>query len=141
MDKIVRVGIGVFVIKKGKFLMGCRRNSHGDGSWSVPGGHLEFGETIENGAAREVLEETNIKIKNVKIAGITNDIFKKEDKHYVTIWVVSRWKSRKEKITEPGKYINIGWFDFKSLPKPLFLPWKQLFKSNFIKTIEKEVKS
>lgn len=37
----VRVGIGVFVFKDGKFLMAQRKNAHGDGTWSVPGGHLE----------------------------------------------------------------------------------------------------
>jgi len=141
MDKIVRVGIGVFVIKDHKFLMGRRKNSHGDGTWSVPGGHLNFGETVEEGAIRETFEETGVKIKRVKIVGITNDIFKKEDKHYITIWTISKWKSGKEKITEPDKFIGQAWFSFKSLPKPLFLPWKQLFKSEFIKTIQKETKN
>lgn len=50
--KITRVGIGVFVCKNGKFLMGRRKGSHGDGDWSIPGGHLEFGETFEQTAAR-----------------------------------------------------------------------------------------
>lgn len=139
MNKVPRVGIGIFVIKNKKFLMGRRKNSHGDGSWSVPGGHLDFGEKIEKGAAREVFEETGVRIKNQKIAGVTNDIFKKEDKHYITIWVVSKWKSGKATITEPDKFIEIGWFDFKSLPKPLFLPWKQLLKSGFVKLIKEAV--
>ncbi len=139
MDKVVRVGIGVFIIKNGKFLMGKRRNSHGDGTWSVPGGHLEFGESIEKGAAREAFEETGLRVKDIKIAGIGNDFFKKEDKHYITIWVTTHWKSGKEKIKEPDKFIEMDWYNFRSLPKHLFLPWKQLFKSDFIKDIKKEV--
>jgi 8-oxo-dGTP diphosphatase len=139
MDRFPRVGIGVFVIKNHKFLMGCRKNSHGDGSWSVPGGHLEFGEKVEVGAAREMFEETGVRIRNIRIVGITNDIFKKENKHYITIWLFCRWKRGKERITEPDKFIDQGWFDFKSLPKPLFLPWKQLFKSDFLKDIRAEV--
>ncbi len=141
MDKIVRVGMGVFVIKNHKFLMGKRKNSHGDGTWTVPGGHLEFGEKVEAGTAREVFEETGLRVNNLKILGVTSDIFKKEDKHYITIWLLCRWERGKERITEPDKYIEQDWFDFKSLPKPLFLPWKQLFKSDFIKNIQKEVKS
>jgi len=127
------------VVKNKKFLMGCRKNAHGDGSWSVPGGHLEFGESVEKGAAREVFEETGVRIQNPKIAGVTNDFFKKEGKHYVTIWVVSEWKGGKEKIKEPDKFIEIGWFNFKSLPKPLFLPWRQLLKSEFSKPIKEIV--
>ena len=59
---VPRVGIGIFVFKNHKFIMGCRKGAHGEGTWSVPGGHLEFGETIEEGSAREVLEETGLKI-------------------------------------------------------------------------------
>ncbi len=134
-QRIPRVGVGVFVFRNNKFLMGCRKNSHGDGSWTVPGGHLEFGETIEQAAKREVLEETDVKIKNVRVAGITNDIFKREDKHYITIWVVSNWLRGEGRIMEPDKFIELTWRDFKTLPKPLFLPWKQLLKSKFLNTI------
>lgn len=60
-----QIGVGVFVIKDGKFLMGQRRGSHGEGTWSVPGGHLEFGESPESTALREVFEETSLKIANI----------------------------------------------------------------------------
>jgi 8-oxo-dGTP diphosphatase len=62
MNPVVRVGIGVFVWKDGKFLMGKRLGSHGSGTWSIPGGHLEFDETWQQCAVREVLEETGLKI-------------------------------------------------------------------------------
>ncbi|MBI2482041.1 MAG: NUDIX domain-containing protein [Candidatus Vogelbacteria bacterium] len=65
MEKQTRVGVGVFIFKEGKFLMLKRANSHRSGSWSVPGGHLEYGESFENTAKREVLEEAGIKIKNL----------------------------------------------------------------------------
>jgi 8-oxo-dGTP diphosphatase len=136
-NKIPRVGIGIFVFKNGKFLMGCRKGSHGDGSWSIPGGHLEFGETIEQGAEREVLEETGLQIKNINIAGITNDIFSVEDKHYITIWVTSEWKKGKPTIKEPDKFLDLEWRNFETLPENLFLPWVELQKSKFYKNIKK----
>lgn len=140
MDKnIPRIGIGIFVIKDGKFLMGLRKGSHGKGSWCVPGGHLEFGETIEMASEREVFEEVNIKITNIRFAGVTNDIFEDENKHYITIWMLSDWKSGKEKIMEPDKFSDIAWYNFDSLPKPLFLPWNQLFDSDFLKDIKKSL--
>ncbi len=139
MDKVARIGIGVFIFKDGKFLMGRRRNAHGDGTWSIPGGHLEFGETFEDTARREVLEETGLSIKNVRFGAATNDHFKDEDKHYVTIWMLSDWKSGKEQITEPDKFIEMQWYDFDTLPEPLFLPWQQLLSSQFIDDMKDEL--
>lgn len=136
-QKVPRIGIGVFIFKDGKFVMGYRKGSHGDGTWSVPGGHLEFGETIEEGARREAEEETGMNITDIKIAGITNDIFEKEGKHYITIWVTSRWKSGKPTLMEPDKFLGLGWHEFNALPKNLFLPWKELLKSDFLPEIKK----
>lgn len=138
MDKkFPRVGIGVFIFKNKKFLIGQRKGAHGEGSWTVPGGHLDFGEKIEQGAKREVFEETGIKIKNVKIAGFTNDIFKKEGKHYITIWITSNWAKNDPRIKEPDKYLNMEWRTFNNLPKNLFLPWEELNKSDFYPEIKK----
>ena len=112
----VRVGIGVFIFKNGKFLMGQRKNSHGNGTWSVPGGHLEFGESFEETARREVLEETGLSIKNVHFGGVTNDYFKDENKHYVTIWMLSECEKGKAIITEPDKFVQLSWYDFDVCP-------------------------
>lgn len=139
MEKMVRVGIGVFVFKEGKFIMGKRLGSHGEGSWSIPGGHMEFGESFEDTAKREVLEETGLKIKDVRFGAVTNDYFESENKHYITIWVLSNYESGEATIKEPNKYVNQEWFDFDSLPTPLFLPWNQLLKSEFIETIKNQV--
>ena len=49
-EPIVRVGVGVYVFKSDKFLMQLRVGAHGSDSWSVPGGHLEFGESFEETA-------------------------------------------------------------------------------------------
>ncbi|HUX80882.1 MAG TPA: NUDIX hydrolase [Candidatus Paceibacterota bacterium] len=138
MEKQARVGIGVFIFKNGKFLMGKRIGSHGEGSWSVPGGHLEFGESFADTAKREVLEETGLIIKNIRFGAVTNDLFQKEEKHYVTIWVLSDYESGVAMILEPDKYVDQGWFDFDTLPSPLFLPWEQLFESGFVEKIKSE---
>ena len=139
MENVVRVGIGVFVVKNKKFLIGFRKGPHGHNTWALPGGHLEFGESIEKGAAREVFEESLMKVKNQRILGVTNDVFKEENKHYITIWVVCDWKSGKEKIMEPDKNINWEWVNFKSLPKPLFLPLKNLLKSDVLDRVKREI--
>jgi len=130
MIPTVGAGIGVFVWKDGKFLMAKRQGSHGEGTWSIPGGRLEFGESWEGCAAREVLEETGVKITNVRFLAATNDIFKTEGKHYMTVWVQSDWASGEPTITEPDKCTEQAWHNFKSLPSPLFEPcWQNLRKA------------
>lgn len=132
----VRVGVGVFVYKDGQFAMLKRQGSHGEGSWSIPGGHLEFGESFEQTAAREVAEETGIEITNIRFGAVTNDVFEPENKHYVTIWILSDWKSGKLQNLEPEKCTEVAWRSFESLPEPLFLPWSQLLTSDFIDSIK-----
>jgi len=139
MEKNARIGVGVFIFKNGKFLMGKRMGSHGEGSWSVPGGHLEFGESFADTARREVKEETGLEVDNVRFGAVTNDYFESEGKHYVTIWMLSDYKSGEATILEPDKYIDQDWFDFDSLPSPLFLPWNQLLESEFVSKIRGEL--
>src|ERR1700756_2911768 len=91
--KYPQVGVGAIVVKDGKVLLGRRKGSHGEGSWSFPGGHLEFGESIEDCVRREVLEETGITLKNIRMGPFTNDIFEAEHKHYVTLFAVADYAS------------------------------------------------
>jgi len=131
MEDRPMIGIGVIVIKNNKVLLGKRKNSHGEGTWCFPGGHLEFNEEIEECGKREVLEETGIKIKNIKLGPFTNDIFKKEGKHYVTLFLISDYDSGKVRVMEPDKFEKWEWIEWGKLPKPLFLPIQNLLKQKF----------
>lgn len=134
-----RVGVGVFIFKDGKFLMGRRKGSHGEDDWSLPGGHLEFGESPERTAAREVKEETGMRIKNIRFGALTNDVFVGDNKHYVSIWMIGEWDSGEPIITEPDKYIDQQWFDFDALPRPLFQPWLQLLDGQFFDDLKHQL--
>ena len=136
----VQVGVGVFVIKNGKFLIQKRQSPHGTGTWSLPGGHMEFGESFEDTARREVKEECNLDIKNVKFCALTNDLFANENKHSVTVWMISDWAGSEVKNMEPKKCSNQEWRTLDDLPEPLFPAWNQLFKSNFIYDIKSKIK-
>jgi 8-oxo-dGTP diphosphatase len=131
MKRQVRVGFGVYVIKNRKLLLGKRIGEHGKGFWSAPGGHLEYGESWEDGAKRETLEEAGIKIKNIRFAGLTNDIHKDEKKHYVTIALVADYVSGETKVMESNKLERWEWFSWNNLPNPLFLPMQNLRKQKF----------
>lgn len=123
------VGIGVFVFKDGNFLMGQRIGSHGKDTWSVPSGYLECGEDFEKCAEREVMEETGVKIKNVRFYATVNNIFYDEKSHSITVFMFSDWASGEPKTLEHDKFVDVGWFSFKNLPNPLFLPITQLKKA------------
>ncbi|MFH1620774.1 MAG: NUDIX hydrolase [Patescibacteria group bacterium] len=131
MENRPKIGIGVIIIKDGKVLLGKRKNAHGDGSWSFGGGHLEFNESWQDCARREVTEETGIKIKNLRFATATNDIFEKEGKHYITIFMLADYASDEVRVMEPEKCERWEWFTWDNLPQPLFLPIQNLLKQGF----------
>jgi len=120
--KQVRVGVAVIIIRNNRILLGERIGSHGANTWATPGGHLEMGESIEDCAQREVLEETGLVIGNIKKFGFTNDIFNQEDKHYITLYVTAVSEHGEAQIKEPTKCKQWRWCDINELPKPLFLP-------------------
>ena len=131
MDKRPLVGIAVIVIKDNRVLLGKRKNSHGSGTWAFPGGHLEFKESIEDCARREVFEETGIQIKNLRCGPYTNDIFADEGKHYVTLFVTANYDSGAPVVKEPHKCEKWEWFQWPLDVHPCFLPIKNLLKLNF----------
>ena len=133
----VRVWVGVIIIKNDKVLLLKRINSHWDSTWCFPGWHLEFWESWEDCAKRETKEETNLEIKNIEFAWVTNDFFEKENKHYNTIFMTWEYSSGELKNLEPHKCKSLDWFDFDNLPKPLFLPIENLLQQdkNILKKI------
>ena len=125
------IGVAVIVIKNGKILLGKRKNSHGDGTWAFPGGHLEFSESIKDCARREIFEETGIQIKNLRYGPYTNDIFEREDKHYVTLFVLADYAAGIPAVKEPHKCEEWQWHHWPPQVKPHFLPIVNLLKQDY----------
>lgn len=115
----IRIGIGVMVIKDGKVLIGKRKGSHGDGEWAWPGGHMEYMESFEECARREVREEAGIEIENIRFLFLSN-LRAYAPKHYIDIGLVADWKSGEPQVLEPDKRENWEWRDMDDLPTPLF---------------------
>ena len=123
---IPRVGVGVIIEEQGRVLLIQRKGAHGAGSWSTPGGHFEFGESLEQCAIRETQEEVGIEIGNVRFVAVTNDIFKESGKHYITLWMQADHLSGEPRIAAENEVAQIGWFNWESLPSPLFTPLENL---------------
>ena len=130
--QIPRIGVGVIVMRQGRVLLGQRIGAHGAGTWALPGGHLEFGESVEQCAAREVLEETGLVITSISPGPWTSDVFASEGKHFVTLFVVATGVEGEPQLCEPQKCAGWKWFAWSDLPQPLFAPLQSLRRTGFV---------
>lgn len=69
------VGVGGVVIEEGKALLIRRGTEPLLGEWSIPGGTLEVGETLEEGVARELLEETGLEVRVLELIEVFDRIY------------------------------------------------------------------
>ena len=123
-----QVGVGVIIKKDKKILFQKRIGAHGANTYSLPGGHLEFAENLEECAKREIEEETGLIIDEPKFFAVTNDYMQNDNKHYITIFMIANHVSGEPEIKEPKKCADLFWCDWKELPTPLFKPIENLLK-------------
>ncbi|KAF9932101.1 Nudix hydrolase 15, mitochondrial [Linnemannia zychae] len=135
INKSVQVGIGVMILHAHKVLVGKRIGSIGAHTWQLAGGHLEFGETFEECAIREALEETGLTLDpaSVRIVTANNNIMSSIDRHYVTVFIAANViGDTKAKIMEPTKCECWEWITLDQLKnnngpyRPLFSPLAKL---------------
>jgi 8-oxo-dGTP diphosphatase len=106
-------------------------------SHSVKFLHFVFcsGESFEECAARELIEETGLDIDKVEFLTVTNNLFLKETKpsHYVTVFMraVLADPHQVPQNLEPGKCDGWDWYDWDNLPKPLFWPSQKTVQEGF----------
>lgn len=124
------IGVAVMVIKAGHVLLGKRKGAHGVGTWAFPGGHLEYGESIEACARREVLEECGLEISNLSPVAFTNDIFDQAARHYVTLFMRADHRAGHPAVKEPDKCEQWIWSPWPPKVTPLFLPILNLLKQH-----------
>jgi len=117
-----RVGIGVILVNpQGQVLLGKRKNSHAP-YWSIPGGHLECGESFEACAIREVLEETGLHIANPKVVAVSNNLatYRETGRHYISVALLVENVLGEPRLMEPDKCEGWIWADPRDLPQPHF---------------------
>jgi mutator protein MutT len=126
--KRVGAGFGVILEHDGKILLGKRHPDpdkadsafRSAGEWCLPGGKLEWGETIEDGAIREVKEETGITIRDPRVISVHN--CKNQHAHFLTVGLIAADWEGEARVMEPDEITEWGWFDLKNLPSPRYFP-------------------
>jgi 8-oxo-dGTP diphosphatase len=118
-------------MRRGRVLLGRRRGSHGEGYYAAPGGHIEFGESFEQAARREVSEETGLEIAELRLLSVGNYVFKRDDgeRHYIDVDFVCEAPAGEPQLTEPEKCDGWEWYDLDDLPQPLFIVTQRMIES------------
>jgi len=127
MEKHIGAGCGVIIINnKGQILMGRRSDDketadsemHEEGTWSLPGGNIEYGETFFEAAKREAKEETGLDIDDLEVICVQTDL--NEHAHYVSVGLIAKKFFGKPEVMEPDVIVTWSWFDLDKIPKKIF---------------------
>ena len=113
-----QVGVGAVFVREGRVFLAKRHGTHGEGAWASAGGHLELGESLEECARREALEELGVTVGDLRFLCVSNIIA--YGKHYLDIEFLGDIGDQEPELVEPGSFTDFGWFPLDDLPQPLF---------------------
>ena len=136
-DEYIGVGAGIFIYKDRNVLLQKRKDN---GCWSMHAGGLEIGETVEEAAKRELLEETGLTANTLCLLGV----FSGEDMRYTypngdkvsIVQIIYTCNDFSGDITREQEEVSeLKWFDINEIPDNISPPDKKAFDSfiNFIK--------
>ncbi len=112
------VGVGVVFVRQDRVFLARRQGAHGEETWASAGGHLEWGETLEECARREALEELGVTVGGLQFLCISNIIA--YGRHYVDVEFLGDIGDQEPQLAEPEAFSEFGWFSLDDLPEPLF---------------------
>ena len=119
----VGVAVGALLINDKEEVLLLKRSQQARnyrGHWEAPGGSVDFNETLEQAAKREVMEEIGIEVDIVRQLPAADEIIPEEKQHWVSIPFLVKSRSKQEpKILEPEKADDMQWFSLDNLPTPM----------------------
>jgi nucleotide sugar dehydrogenase len=127
------VAVNIIVKVERKILLIKRRLEPFKGLWSLPGGYVEYGETVEDAAKREVKEECGLDIQPSRIVGLYSDLKRHPWKHAVAICYAA--KKVKGQIKSRSKEGNVDFFEINRIPKELAFDHAKMIKDYIRSTI------
>ena len=105
-------------VRDGRVFLAKRQGAHGEGTWASAGGHLETGESLEECARREALEELGVTVGHLRFLCVSNIVA--YGKHYVDIEFLGDIGGQEPRLSETMEFSDSGWFALNCLPEPLF---------------------
>ena len=114
------------ILEKGKVLLLKRAIPPFKGYWELPGGHVDYGETVESAIKREMKEELGVPVKIKKLLGVYSN--PKRDPRYHTAAVVYLLSKGKGKIKMSYESFELKFFDLKRLPKKIGFDHEKVIK-------------
>ena len=117
-----KAGVGIIITQSNNVLLGRRKGPRGYGLYGLPGGFLEFNETFEHCAKRELFEETNLDGTPFLPLFLINGVY--DDIHFIDLIFSAHYNNNVPLVTEPNRVENWEWFNLNKLPSPLFEPSK-----------------
>ena len=112
------VGVGVVFVRQGLVFLARRKSVLGDGDWGSAGGHLEFGESLEDCARREAKEEFGVEVGALSYLCVSNIVA--YGRHYLDVEFLGDIGDQEPRLMEPDAFEGFGWFPLSSPPEPLF---------------------
>jgi len=112
------------ILDRGRVLLLKRAIRPFLGSWVLPGGHVECGETVEKAIKREIKEELDIPVKIKKLLGVYSD--PKRDPRYHTATIAYLLEKMRDRIKINEESSEFKYFFLKNLPKKIGFDHRQI---------------
>ncbi len=112
------VGVGGVVVRDGRALLVRRGKAPLYGQWSVPGGTVELGETLEEAVVREMEEETGLRVEPVGVLAVFDRIDRDGERvayHYVIVDYLCRWRSGEARAASDA--LEVAWASAEDLAR------------------------
>ena len=102
------------VLHRGRVLLGRRARPPYDGTWDLPGGFLESGETPEQGLVREVREELGVGVRRLRFVGFTTDRYGPGG--FAVLGLVFRVTLASLRLRAADDVSELRWFPIERMP-------------------------